>query len=68
MNCLMSAMVCVRLNLATMREPSARRSWIEVAGSDSLTPAQGVDTEAAGGGWEVLAAALLEGPADNYKI
>lgn len=50
MNCLMSETVCVRLNLATMREPSASRSWIEVAGSDSLIPAHGVDAavEAAG--------------------
>ena len=62
MNCLMSATVCVRLNLATILEPSARRSWMDVAGSDSLTPAHGVEAEEAGGVVEVLGDAPLEGP------
>lgn len=62
MNCLMSATVCVRLNLATILEPSARRNWMDVAGSDSLTPAHGVEAEEAGGVVEVLGDAPLEGP------
>ena len=70
MNCLMSATVCVRLNLATILDPSARRSWMDVAGSDSLTPAHGVEAEEAGGVVEVLGDAPLEGPEqhlDNVK-
>lgn len=62
MNCLMSATVCVRLNLATILDPSARRSWMDVAGSDSLTPAHGVEDEEAGVVVEVLDDAPLEGP------
>ena len=63
MNCLMSETVCVRLNLATIREPSAKRNWMDVAACDSLTPAQGVDTVVDAGGCDVLAVAVLEGPA-----
>ena len=66
---LISATVWVKLNLATMREPSERRSWIDVAGSDSLTPDQGVDADAAGldAGCEALAEEL-EGPAEETDI
>lgn len=63
MNCLMSETVCVRLNLATIRDPSARRNWMDVAGSDSFTPAQGVDTVVDADGCDVLPVAVLEGPA-----
>jgi hypothetical protein len=66
MNCLMSATVCVRLKLATILDPSARRSWMDVAGSDSLTPAHGVEDEEAGGVVEVLADAPLEGPEQHF--
>ena len=62
MNCLMSATVCVRLNRATILEPSARRSWMDVAGSDSLTPAHGVEAKEAGGAVDVLGGPPLEGP------
>ena len=65
MNCLMSETVCVRLNLATIRDPSAKRNWIDVAGSDSLTPAQGVDSEVDADGCDVLPVALSEGPATS---
>lgn len=70
MNCLMFETVWVRLNLATIREPSARRSWMDVAGSDSSTPFHGVDTVVDAGGWDVLPVAvfvLLEGPAEGRK-
>ena len=62
---LMSATVCVRLNLATIRDPSDRRSWMDVEGSDSFTPAQGVDTVVDAGGCDVLPVAVLEGPAES---
>lgn len=65
MNCLMSETVCVRLNLATIRDPSAKRNWMDVAGSDSLTPAQGVDTVVDADGCDVLPVAMLEGPAKS---
>lgn len=62
---LMSATVCVRLNLATIRDPSDKRNWIDVAGWDSSTPAQGVDTVVDAGGCDVLPVAVLEGPAGS---
>lgn len=68
MNCLMSATVCVRLNLATIRDPSDRRSWMDVAGWDSSTPAQGLDTVVDAGGCDVLPVAVLEGPAKRQSI
>ena len=67
MNCLMCETVCVRLNLATIREPSARRNWMEVAGSASLTPVHGVDTVVDAAGCDVLPVAVLDGPAAEHK-
>lgn len=65
MNCLMSETVCVRLNLATIREPSARRNWMEVAGSASLTPAHGVDKVVDAAGCDVLPVAVFDGPTQS---
>lgn len=38
---------------------------MDVAGSDSFTPAQGVDTVVDAGGCDVLPVAVLEGPAKS---
>ena len=51
--------VHLRLNLATRREPSCRRSWMDVAGWLSSGPGQLPDSVAAAGAAELEAAAGL---------